>query len=70
MDGGLKICNILKKYDKEIKAEIVCRGITEFPEDDDVNWKACDKLSMEEKKDLLWISEMKNLASQGKATAA
>jgi hypothetical protein len=59
MDGGLKIKYILQKYDKEIRAEIECRGIRLS--------KPYTQLSMMEKKNLLKVDEMKNLAVQLKA---
>ena len=59
MDGGLKIKYILQKHDKEIRAEIECRGIR-FS-------KPYAQLSMTEKKILLKVNEMKNLAVQLKA---
>ena len=59
MDGGLKIKYILQKYDKEIRAEIECRGIRLS--------KPYTQLSMTEKKNLLKVDEMKNLVVQLKA---
>ena len=58
---------IINKHDKEIKAEIECRGITDFPKDDDGNPKSYDKLSMMEKKQILLVDKMKNLAAELKA---
>ena len=67
MDGGLKKCYIIRKYEKEIKAEIECRGITDFPKGEDGNRKSYKQLSMMERKTLLLIDEMKNLAAKLKA---
>ena len=59
MDGGNRIKNVQKKYDKEIEAEFIHRRIEhEGP---------YNKLPMKEKVNLLRISEMKNLVAQGKA---
>ena len=63
MDGGLKVKDIQRKYDKEIKAEIDCRGI-EYPKDDAGNTKTYDQLSMKEKQDLLGVDQMKSLAGE------
>ena len=59
MDGGLKIKYILQKYDKEIRAEIECQGI--------LISKPYAQLSMMEKKNLLKVDKMKNLAVHLKA---
>merc|ERR1712194_852343 len=67
MGGGLKKCYLVKKYEKEIRAEIECRGITDFPVDGDGNPKSYEKLSMMEKKQILLVDEMKNLAAELKA---
>ena len=67
MDGGLKKCYLINKYEKEIRAEIECRGITDFPKDDNGNPKSYDKLSMMEKKQILMVDETKNLAAELKA---
>ena len=66
MDAGLKIKDIQKKYDKEIKVKISFRRI-ELPEDDDGNKKTFDQLSMKEKRDLLRVDQMKMLAEDLKA---
>ena len=66
MDGGLKVKDIQRKYDEEIKAEIDCRGI-EYPKDDAGNTKAYDQLSMKEIRDLLRVDQLKSLAGDGKA---
>ena len=63
MDGGPKIKDTQKKYDKEIKAETSFRRI-ELPEDDDGNKKTFDQLSMKEKRDLLRVDQMKMLAEE------
>ena len=56
MDGGLKIKDLQKRYDKEIRAEIECRGIQAR--------NSHEQLSMHKKKALLKVDEIKNLASQ------
>ena len=66
MDAGLKIKDIQKKYDKEIKVKISFRRI-ELPEDDDGNKKTFDQLSMKENRDLLRVDQMKMLAEDLKA---
>ena len=48
-----------KRYDKEIRAKIECRGIQHN--------KPYNQLSIKEKKDILKVNEMKNLAAQLKA---
>ena len=58
MDGGLKKKHVLKKYDDQIKAEIVCRKIE--PK------KPYNELSMAEKKEILWDNEMQRLVLEGK----
>ena len=66
MDGGLKIKDIQRKYDKEIKAEIACRRI-ELPEDENGNKKTYTQLSMKEIRDLLKVDQMKMLTGELKA---
>ena len=39
-DGGLKKFYIIRKYEKEIKAERECRGIADFPKGEDRNRKS------------------------------
>ena len=67
MDGGLNTFYLINKYDKEIRAEIECQGIMDFPVDGDGNPKSYEKLSMMEKKQILLVDEMKNLAAELKA---
>ena len=66
MEGGLKIKDIQKRYDKEIEEEIVCRRI-DLPVDEDGNRKTFCQLSMKEKRDLLRVDQMKMLAGELKA---
>ena len=66
MDGGLKIKDIQRKYDKALEAEINCRGIA-YPKDENGNPKAYGQLSMKEVRDLLKIDQMKTLAEELKA---
>lgn len=66
MDGGLKIKDIQRKYDKEIQAEIDCRGI-EYPKDEQGNTKTFNQLSMKEIRDMLKMDQMKTLAGELKA---
>lgn len=61
MDGGLKMKDIQKKYDKEIKAEIDFRGIN------DENLKPYEEVSMKEKRDLLKVDVTKILTAQLKS---
>ena len=55
MEGWNKIKDIIKRYDKEIKTEIECREIKLD--------EAHGELNMKEKKDLLQVDEMKNIAA-------
>ena len=66
MDGGLKMKDIQKRYDKEIEEEMVCRRI-ELPVGEDGNRKRSDHLSMKEKRDLLRVDQMKMFAAELKA---
>ena len=66
MDGGLKMKEIQKKYEKEVDAEIVCRRI-ELPVDGCGKGKKINQLSIKEKRDLLRVDQMKMLAGELKA---
>ena len=56
-DGrGLKTKDIQKKYDKEIQAELDCRGI-DYPKDEHGDLNTFDQLSMKEKSDLFKIDQ-------------
>ena len=57
MDGGITIRNLQVKYDAQIKAEIIFRGIKLD--------KSHKDLKHQEKVDYLRLDEMKNLATQG-----
>ena len=59
MDGGITIRNLQVKYDTQIKAEIIFRGIKLD--------KLYKDLKHKEKVDYLRLDEMKNLVAQGKA---
>ena len=59
--------HLIRKYEKEIEAEIHCRRIIDFPKDDDGNRKSYEQLSTMETKKLLLIDEMKNFATELKA---
>ena len=58
MDGGLKKKHVPKRYDDQIKAEIVCRKVE--------LGKPYHELSMAEKKEILWDNEMQRLVVEGK----
>ena len=64
MNGGLKKCYLINKYNKEINAEIDCQGITDLPRDDVGNPRSYDKLSIMEKKDVLLVDNIENLAAE------
>ena len=61
VDGGIAIRNVQKKYNKQLEAEFIHRGIG--------HREPYKKLSMKEKANLLRISETKNLVAEGKAQA-
>ena len=66
MDGGLKKKDIVRKYNRQNKAEMKKRRI-KHPKDEDGKSKPFEKLTMKEKRDLLVLDEISTLAAKGKA---